>query len=201
MDRPICTNPTGSIYLISRARSRISNSQEMMKLMPKLKCQLLVLLVHLLGFKMIQRFRHFLPVQNFLNYLWQVGWIPLPDIFLVECQVTIWRSTSCSGMRWLLGRGMRKMKLVAYAGWLLTDAALTVSSLEMIARSFGVRATMLTIFTAYWSGSIPKHPHRSAPCAVGNGSLRDKAQWPSGDISAPSGFPCTKLECIVVTQF
>jgi hypothetical protein len=52
-------------------------------------------------------------------------------------------------MRWLLGRGMRKMKLVAYAGWLLTDAALTVSSLEMIARSFGVRATMLTIFTAY----------------------------------------------------
>ena len=69
------------------------------------------------------------------------------------------------------------MKHVAYAGWHLTAAALTVSSLVMIARWSGAPATMLIIFTAYWSGSILKHLHPFAPCAVESGSLRAKAQW------------------------
>jgi len=68
------------------------------------------------------------------------------------------------------------MKHVAYAGWHLTAAALTVSSLVMIARWSGAPATMLIIFTAYWSGSILKHLHPFAPCAVESGSLRAKAQ-------------------------
>uniref|UniRef100_A0A8R7U914 Uncharacterized protein n=1 Tax=Triticum urartu TaxID=4572 RepID=A0A8R7U914_TRIUA len=77
-------------------------------------------------------------------------------------------------MRWLLGHGTHKMRHVAYAGWLLTAAALIVSSLVMIAQSFGVPATMLSIFTAYSSGSILKHQPPFAPCAVGSGSSRAK---------------------------
>jgi hypothetical protein len=55
-------------------------------------------------------------------------------------------------MRWLLGHGTPKMRHVAYAGWHLMAAALIVSSLVMIAHSFGVPAIMLSIFTAYSSG-------------------------------------------------
>ena len=109
-----------------------------------------------------------------------------PHLYIVAFQVTVWRSRFFSGMQWLLGRGMHRMRHVAYAGWLLTAVALTVSFLVTIARSFGVPATMLIIFTAYWSGSILKHPHPFAPCAVESGSLRAKVLWPSRTISAPS---------------
>lgn len=79
-------------------------------------------------------------------------------------------------MQWLHGHGTRKMRHVAFAGWRLMAAALIVSSLVMIARSFGVPATMHSIFTAYSSGSILKHQPPFAPCAVGSGSSRAKGR-------------------------
>ncbi|KAE8780985.1 DUF3511 domain protein [Hordeum vulgare] len=38
------------------------------------------------------------------------------------------------GMRWLLGHGTHKMRHVAYAGWLLTAAALIVGNLALLFR-------------------------------------------------------------------
>lgn len=76
-------------------------------------------------------------------------------------------------------------------------AALIVSSLVMIARSFGVPATMHSIFTAYSSGSILKHQSPFAQCVVESGSSRAKGPQ---DMSAPSVFssPCKKTRANVL---